>query len=140
AHARAARRHHRPGVADLPVRDRDRPRRTDLDPPGDPRGRDRGWRRLLAPAVPDRAAPAAARHIGGGAVRHGVHRDRSRRGLRADRWRAGELDPRAPTLAFQRGILGADLGQGAAIAVFLLPLLLVVAILMLRLARHTEVG
>ena len=45
-----------------------------------------------------------------------------------------------PTLAFQRGILGADLGQGAAIAVFLLPLLLVVAILMLRLARHTEVG
>ena len=45
-----------------------------------------------------------------------------------------------PTLAFQRGILGADLGQGAAIAVFLLPLLLVVAILMLRLARHAEVG
>ena len=45
-----------------------------------------------------------------------------------------------PTLAFQRGILGADLGQGAAIAVFLLPFLIVVAIAMLRLARHTEVG
>ncbi|PYO91971.1 MAG: ABC transporter permease, partial [Gemmatimonadetes bacterium] len=45
-----------------------------------------------------------------------------------------------PTLAFQRGIQGADLGQGAAIAVFLLPFLVVVAILMLRLARHTEVG
>src|SRR2546422_10195071 len=38
-----------------------------------------------------------------------------------------------PTLAFQRGILGADLGQGAAIAVFLLPFLLVVAVAMLRL-------
>jgi multiple sugar transport system permease protein len=45
-----------------------------------------------------------------------------------------------PTLAFQRGILGADLGQGAAIAVFLLPFLIVVAVAMLRLARHTEVG
>ncbi|HLZ45075.1 MAG TPA: sugar ABC transporter permease [Gemmatimonadales bacterium] len=45
-----------------------------------------------------------------------------------------------PTLAFQRGILGADLGQGAAIAVFLLPFLVVVAVAMLRLARQTEVG
>jgi ABC-type sugar transport system permease subunit len=45
-----------------------------------------------------------------------------------------------PTLAFQRGIQGADLGQGAAISVFLLPFLIVVATLMLRLARHTEVG
>ena len=45
-----------------------------------------------------------------------------------------------PTLAFQRGILGADLGQGAAIAVFLLPFLMVVAIAMLRLARRSEVG
>ena len=44
------------------------------------------------------------------------------------------------TLAFQRGILGADLGQGAAIAVFLLPFLIVVAIGMLRLARRAEVG
>jgi multiple sugar transport system permease protein len=45
-----------------------------------------------------------------------------------------------PTLAFQRGILGADLGQGAAIAVFLLPFLVVVAVAMLRLARRAEVG
>src|SRR3989454_1788353 len=45
-----------------------------------------------------------------------------------------------PTLAFQRGILGADLGQGAAIAVFLLPFLIVVAVAMLRLARRAEVG
>jgi len=45
-----------------------------------------------------------------------------------------------PTLAFQRGILGADLGQGAAIAVFLVPFLVVAAVAMLRLARHTEVG
>ena len=45
-----------------------------------------------------------------------------------------------PTLAFQRGILGADLGQGAAIAVFLLPFLIVVAIAMLRVARRAEIG
>src|SRR5439155_2424319 len=45
-----------------------------------------------------------------------------------------------PTLAFQRGILGADLGQAAAIAVFLLPFLLVVAFAMLRLAPRARVG
>jgi len=45
-----------------------------------------------------------------------------------------------PTLAFQRGILGADLGQGAAIGVFLLPFLIVVAVGMLRVARRAEVG
>ncbi len=45
-----------------------------------------------------------------------------------------------PTLAFQRGVLGADLGQGAAIAVFLLPFLIAVAVLLLRFARRAEVG
>ena len=45
-----------------------------------------------------------------------------------------------PTLAFQRGILGADLGQGAAIGVFLLPFLILVAVAMLRMARRAEVG
>lgn len=44
------------------------------------------------------------------------------------------------SLAFQRGILGGDLGQGAAIALFLLPVLVIVAILMLRVARRAEVG
>ncbi len=44
------------------------------------------------------------------------------------------------SLAFQRGILGADLGQGAAIALFLLPVLVAVAVLMLRVARRAEVG
>ncbi|MDR5695031.1 MAG: sugar ABC transporter permease [Armatimonadota bacterium] len=44
------------------------------------------------------------------------------------------------SLAFQRGILGADLGQGAAIALFLLPVLVIVAVAMLRLARRVEVG
>src|SRR5256886_3116164 len=45
-----------------------------------------------------------------------------------------------PTLAFQRGIQGADLGQAAAIAVFLLPFLIVVAIAILLLGRRTEMG
>lgn len=44
------------------------------------------------------------------------------------------------TLAFQRGILGANLGEGAAIAVFLLPVLLIAAIGMLKVARGAEVG
>lgn len=44
------------------------------------------------------------------------------------------------SLAFQRGILGGDLGQGAAIALFLLPVLVAAAIVMLRLARRSEVG
>jgi multiple sugar transport system permease protein len=44
------------------------------------------------------------------------------------------------SLAFQRGILGANLGQGAAVALFLLPVLVIVAFLMLRTARRAEVG
>ena len=44
------------------------------------------------------------------------------------------------SLAFQRGILGGDLGEGAAIALFLLPVLVFAAILLLRMARRAEVG
>jgi multiple sugar transport system permease protein len=43
------------------------------------------------------------------------------------------------SLAFFVGILGGDLGEGAAIALFLFPLLALVAIVMLRIARRTEV-
>jgi multiple sugar transport system permease protein len=43
------------------------------------------------------------------------------------------------SLAFFTGILGGDLGGGAAISLFLFPVLAVVAIVMLRLARRTEV-
>lgn len=42
-------------------------------------------------------------------------------------------------LAFFTGIQGGDLSEGAAIAVFLFPLLLAAAILLLRVARRTEV-
>ena len=52
----------------------------------------------------------------------------------------GDMESQLASLAFQRGILGGDLGQGAAIALFLLPVLVVVAILMLRVARRAEVG
>ena len=44
------------------------------------------------------------------------------------------------SLAFQRGIFGGDLGQGAAVALFLLPVLVLVAIVMLRTARRVEIG
>ncbi|MBI4637262.1 MAG: sugar ABC transporter permease [Candidatus Rokubacteria bacterium] len=43
------------------------------------------------------------------------------------------------SLAFFTGIQGGDLAEGAAIAVFLFPLLLVVAIAFLRVARRSEV-
>jgi multiple sugar transport system permease protein len=43
------------------------------------------------------------------------------------------------SLAFQDGVLGADVGRGAAIAIFLLPVLVVLAIVMLRVSRRAEV-
>jgi multiple sugar transport system permease protein len=43
------------------------------------------------------------------------------------------------SLAFQTGILGGDLAGGAAISLFLFPVLAIVAILMLTVARRTEV-
>ncbi len=43
------------------------------------------------------------------------------------------------SLAFRRGIESQNLGEGAAIALFLLPMLVIVAVLMLRFARKTEV-
>jgi multiple sugar transport system permease protein len=43
------------------------------------------------------------------------------------------------SLAFQDGVLGADVGRGAAIAIFLLPMLVVMAVLMLRVSRRAEV-
>jgi multiple sugar transport system permease protein len=44
-----------------------------------------------------------------------------------------------PTWAFFRGIQGGNLGQGAAIALCLLPLLLISAVLILRSVRKMEV-
>ena len=43
------------------------------------------------------------------------------------------------SLAFQEGVLGADVGRGASIAIFLLPALLVLAVAMLRASRRAEV-
>jgi multiple sugar transport system permease protein len=43
------------------------------------------------------------------------------------------------SLAFQDGVLGGDVGRGASIAIFLLPVLVVMAILMLRGSRRAEV-
>ncbi len=42
--------------------------------------------------------------------------------------------------AFQKGIIAGDLAQGAAVALFLLPVLLIVAIVMLRMASGSEGG
>ena len=45
-----------------------------------------------------------------------------------------------PTLAFNIGIQGADLAAGAAISLFLVPVLVVIAYFMLRVAHRTEVA
>ena len=44
-----------------------------------------------------------------------------------------------PNLAFTQGIQGSDLAAGAAISVFLVPVLVVIAYFMLRLAHRAEV-
>jgi multiple sugar transport system permease protein len=44
-----------------------------------------------------------------------------------------------PSLAFQTGVLGSDLAEGAAISMFLVPILVAVAALMLRVAHRAEV-
>ena len=44
-----------------------------------------------------------------------------------------------PSLAFFTGVLGSNLAEGAAISVFLVPILAAIAILMLRVAHRTEV-
>lgn len=43
------------------------------------------------------------------------------------------------SLAFQDGVLGGDVGRGAAVAIFLVPVLVVLAIFMLRASRRAEV-
>ena len=44
------------------------------------------------------------------------------------------------SLAYQDGVLGGDVGRGAAVAIFLVPVLLIMAILMLRASRRAEVA
>ena len=44
------------------------------------------------------------------------------------------------SLAYQDGVLGGDVGRGAAIALFLLPVLVVMAVFMLRASRRAEVA
>jgi multiple sugar transport system permease protein len=43
------------------------------------------------------------------------------------------------SLAFQDGVLGGDVGRGASVAIFLLPVLVVLAVTMLRVSRRAEV-
>jgi len=43
------------------------------------------------------------------------------------------------SLAFQDGVLGGDVGRGASVAIFLVPVLVVLAIFMLRTSRRAEV-
>ncbi|PYM91368.1 MAG: ABC transporter permease [Candidatus Rokuibacteriota bacterium] len=44
------------------------------------------------------------------------------------------------SLAFQDGVLGGDVGRGASVAIFLLPVLVILAVTMLRVSRRAEVA
>jgi multiple sugar transport system permease protein len=44
-----------------------------------------------------------------------------------------------PSLAFFTGVLGGDLSEGAAISLFMVPILVIVAYMMLRAANRSEV-
>ena len=44
------------------------------------------------------------------------------------------------TWAFQTGVLSGSTGAGAAMSVFLVPILVVITVLMLRFARRVDVG
>ncbi len=44
-----------------------------------------------------------------------------------------------PTLAFRIGVLGGDLARGSSIALFMLPLLVVMVVLMLRGLRRRDI-
>jgi len=44
------------------------------------------------------------------------------------------------SLAFQDGVLGGDVGRGASVAIFLVPMLVVLAVIMLRTSRRAEVA
>src|SRR5947207_3779735 len=94
--AGAARDHHRAGVAHLSVRHRDRAGRPRLDPAGSHRSGDRGRGRVLAAAVPGRAAAVTPGRRGRRLVRRGVHGDRPGGRLHPDGGRAGEYHARAP--------------------------------------------
>ena len=43
------------------------------------------------------------------------------------------------SLAYQEGVLGGDVGRGASIAIFLMPVLVLLAVWMLRTSRRAEV-
>src|SRR5205814_1831140 len=87
---------HRAGVAHLSVRHRDRAGRPRLDPAGSHRSGDRGRGRVLAAAVPGRAAAVTPGRRGRRLVRRGVHGDRPGGRLHPDGGRAGEYHARAP--------------------------------------------
>ena len=83
--------------------------------------------------------PLPADHGGGRPLRHRLHLHRH--GVVYILTRGGPTDATQvlASWAFFRGIDGGDLAQGAAIALFLFPVLVAVAALILRPVRRTEV-
>ena len=132
--------HRRPGVARPPVRGRDLPRRPRVDPAGG-RGRREGGRRDGDQEADLRhVAAAAADRARGAALRDRLHGDRHGGRLHHDERRAVQLDADADDVGVPAGIQGGSLGEGAAVSLFLLPVLALVAITMLAFARRAEVA
>ena len=122
--------HHGPRLADAPVRDGHPPGRAHLDPEGHPRG----GARSTAPAsggthfqitLPMMRPIMHGRH----ALRHRLHLHRHDVVYILTRGGPYDTTQVLPSLAFFTGILGGDLAEGAAISLFLVPILVAVAVL-----------
>ena len=92
------------------------------------------WRRMLEVTIPD---PARGR--GRGPVRGHPDLHRHDGGVRAHPGGGHHSTQVLASWAFIRGIEGGDVAQGAAVALFLFPLLLAAAIAILRAVRRMEV-
>ena len=129
----------RADVADRSPGGRDRDGRPHRHPHRDQRRRRRRRRRLLAEACSRSRSPAGADHRGRGALRGDPHDLRHERGLRPHPGRTDHSTQVLSTWAFIKGIEGGSLAQGAAVALFLLPVLIGISALVLRLARRRQV-
>jgi len=107
---------------------------------GHSRGRRGGWGRLLAHAAPDRHSHDEA--IISVAVLFGLIFTFTDMTVVYILTAGGPFDSTQtlPSLAFAMGIQGSDLAAGAAISLFLVPLLVILAYFMLRIAHRAEVN
>ena len=127
-------------LAVLSVRDRHLPRRHHRRAAGRARRGDGRRRRLLAPQLPDHRADDPADRGHRPDFRHRVYVHRPFHRLSADQWAVRSTRPRCwASRASRSASLSGDVSHGAAISLFMLPVLFIVVILMLRFIRRREI-